>query len=115
MSGKSVLGRGLGSLIPQKQTITEQIIPAARREILDVPVADIRVNPRQPRRDFSREDLADLVSSIKEHGLLQPLVVTKVANGYELIAGERRLRASREAKLPTVPVIVRQATEQQKL
>jgi ParB family chromosome partitioning protein len=111
----SALGRGLGSLIPHKQTITEQVIPEARTLVLEVPVGDIVENPRQPRRHFSPADLEDLIASIKEHGILQPLVVTRLGETYELIAGERRLRASRTLGLKRVPVIVRDANEQQKL
>ena len=72
-------------------------------------------NPRQPRHHFSPAELEDLIASIKEHGILQPLVATRAGNKYELIAGERRLRASRTLGLKTVPVIVRDANEQQKL
>jgi ParB family chromosome partitioning protein len=115
MSAQSVLGRGLGSLIPHKQTITEQVIPSARTEVLEVPVSEIRENPRQPRQHFSSAELEDLIGSIKEHGILQPLVVTRDRGAYELIAGERRLRASKTLGLKTVPVIVRTATDQQKL
>ncbi|MEK7619639.1 MAG: ParB/RepB/Spo0J family partition protein [Patescibacteria group bacterium] len=111
----SALGRGLGSLIPQKQSITEQVIPQARTQVLEVPVGDIVENPRQPRHHFSPAELEDLIASIKEHGILQPLVATRAGNKYELIAGERRLRASRTLGLKTVPVIVRDANEQQKL
>lgn len=111
----SALGRGLGSLIPQKQSITEQVIPEARTQILDALVSDVVENPRQPRHHFSPADLEDLIASIKEHGILQPLVVTRAGAKYELIAGERRLRASRTLGLKTVPVIVRDASEQQKL
>ena len=102
-------------MIPQRQTITEQVIPEARTLVLEVPVSSVRENPRQPRQHFSASDLEDLIGSIKEHGLLQPLVVTRAGNGYELIAGERRLRASRTLGLKTVPVIVRNASEQEKL
>lgn len=121
----SALGRGLGSLIPQKsggagsgfagQTITEQVIPQAKTQVLEVLVGDIVENPRQPRHHFSPAELEDLIASIKEHGILQPLIVTRVGRTYELIAGERRLRASRTLGLKTVPVIVREADEQQKL
>ncbi len=111
----SALGRGLGSLIPQKQSITEQVIPEARTQVLDVPVGDVVQNPRQPRQHFSPAELEDLIASIKEHGILQPLIVTRARGKYELIAGERRLRASRTLGLKTVPVIVRDANEQQKL
>ena len=115
MSAQSVLGRGLGSLIPHKQSLTEQVIPSARTEVLEVPVGDIRENPRQPRQHFSPADLEDLIGSIKEHGIMQPLVVTRDSGNFELIAGERRLRAARTLGLKTVPVIVRRATDQQKL
>ncbi len=115
MSGKSALGRGLGSLIPHKQTLTEQVIPSAATMVLEVAPSEIRQNPRQPRTHFSASDLEDLIGSIKEHGILQPLVVTRSNGGYELIAGERRLRASQTLGLPTVPVIVREADDQLKL
>jgi ParB family transcriptional regulator, chromosome partitioning protein len=109
------LGRGLGSLIPSKQTITEQVLPSSHREVADIPVEQIRANPRQPRAHFSPSELEDLIGSIKEHGILQPLIVTRAKDGYELVAGERRLRASKTLGLATVPAIVRDATEQQKL
>jgi len=109
------LGRGLGSLIPSKQTIAEQVIPSSHREVMDIPVEKIRANPRQPRSHFSPSDLEALIGSIKEHGILQPLIVTRAKDGYELVAGERRLRASVTLGLKTVPAIVRDATEQQKL
>lgn len=117
---KPALGRGLGSLIPNAPrpatpTMVEQIIPEARREVLDVPIDKIRANPRQPRAHFSPADLEDLIASIKEHGVLLPLVVTRQGDGYELIAGERRLRASTALGLKTVPAIVREANDQQKL
>jgi ParB family chromosome partitioning protein len=102
-------------LIPQKQTITEQVIPSARREVMDLPLSQIVANPRQPRRHFAPSDLEDLVNSIKEHGVMQPIIVTKTKDGYELIAGERRFRASKTLGLKTVPAIVRDATEQEKL
>jgi len=118
MMMKPALGRGLGSLIPNApapRTMTEQIIPSARREILDVPLEQIVPNPRQPRSHFSPAELEDLIASIKEHGVMQPVTVTKVSNGYELIAGERRFRASSALGLKTIPAICREASEQQKL
>jgi len=112
----NALGKGLGSLIPQKnETMTEKVIPSARREVLEVPLEKISVNPHQPRKYFSPSDLEDLVNSIKEHGIMQPLVVTRKGDGFELIAGERRLRAAKTLGEETVPVIVRDATEQEKL
>ncbi len=112
---KSALGRGLGSLIPQKQSLTEQVIPSAAVTVREVSVDEIKENPRQPRTRFSASDLEDLIGSIKEHGILQPLVVTCTNGEYELIAGERRLRASRTLGLSKVPVIVREADDQLKL
>lgn len=112
---KPALGRGLGSLIPQKQSYTAEVLPTARQEVVDVPVEKIQPNPRQPRTHFSASELEDLMSSIKEHGILMPLVLTKRGDGYELIAGERRLRAAKMLGLKTVPAVVRTATEQEKL
>jgi ParB family chromosome partitioning protein len=121
------LGRGLGALIPPKPapqapSPSEQF--AARstgpelegQRILEAPIDKIARNPHQPRLTFDHSELEDLISSIREHGVLQPLIVTPQPDGtYQLIAGERRLRASTIAGLKTVPVIVRDATELQKL
>ncbi len=115
MNTRSALGKGLGSLIPQKQSITQQIIPEAKHEVIDLEVEKIVENTRQPRHYFAPSDLEDLTNSIKEYGVISPLIVTRSRGGYELIAGERRLRASRLLGLKTVPVIVREADEQQKL
>ncbi len=115
MQSRSALGKGLGSLIPQRGSPTAQVVKSLNQEVLQIPVGDIAENPRQPRMHFSASDLEDLISSIKEYGILQPLVVTRSNGSYELIAGERRLRASRALGLKTVPVLVRDATEQQKL
>jgi len=117
------LGRGLGSLIPSKssffsanafgsRTIDDQAGPGS---IYEAPVESIVSNKYQPRQYFSEKPLQELAASIKEHGILQPLVVVKAGAGYELIAGERRLRASKIAGLSTVPVIIREASELQKL
>jgi ParB family chromosome partitioning protein len=120
---QSGLGRGLGALIPQKPTAPSSVpLPVERTglpgnpSVQTLPVDRIDPNPHQPRTHFDHNDLEDLVGSIKEHGILQPLVVTMKPDGrYELIAGERRLRASKIAGLVEVPVIVRTATEQQKM
>ncbi len=102
------LGRGLGALIPGPQT---GATPVEDVVYLEVPPELISPNPRQPRQVFDEEALAELVHSIREIGLLQPLVVRRTGSGYELIAGERRLRACREAGLARVPVIVRQTDD----
>jgi len=121
------LGRGLSSLIPnnkeQKTTPEDSSIlnaaswlQEATREIIEISPQDINPNPYQPRKSFNQESLQDLMESIKEHGILQPLVVTEKSKGlYELIAGERRLRASQNLHLKTVPVIVRSSGELEKL
>ncbi|MBT7228460.1 ParB/RepB/Spo0J family partition protein [Candidatus Parcubacteria bacterium] len=115
------LGKGLSSLIPQQKTrkmIRKEtgIVNGETDKIWHIPISEIVPNSEQPRREFSHSDLEDLVASIKKHGILQPLVVTEREDGgYELIAGERRLRASHIAELATVPSIVRNATQQEKL
>ncbi len=78
---------------------------AAKRQVLDLPVAEIRPNPRQPRRDFPPGELAELALSISQVGVLQPLTVRRTPGGWELIAGERRLRAAQLAGLPRVPCL----------
>lgn len=123
MSTARGLGRGLGSLIPQgpaSKEVTTPIAAGAPTSVeigsLRVPIGDIVPNPEQPREHFAHAELEDLIASIKVHGVLQPLVVTKKASGgYELISGERRLRASKIAGLSEVPVVVRTAQEQEKL
>ncbi|MCX6792667.1 MAG: ParB/RepB/Spo0J family partition protein [Candidatus Falkowbacteria bacterium] len=115
------LGRGLGSLIPQKQnndlasdTLIDSDLPVDG-QVLKISPALIKANPRQPRTNFSHPAINELVQSIREYGIIQPLVVTKTSNGYELIAGERRLRAALVVGLKEVPVIVREAHDQEKL
>lgn len=105
------LGRGLSSLIPPKQGSRK----GGGEQVLLVPITDIMPNPHQPRTQFSEAPIADLVESIREHGILQPLMVSPTKTGYQLIAGERRFRAAKTLGLKTVPAIVRNASEQQKL
>lgn len=120
MPSKRGLGRGLDSLIPTELADSAEfdpiakVAPAANAET-EVVVGDISPNPHQPRTHFDESALKDLAASIKQHGVVQPLVVTPKGNTYELIAGERRLRASKLAGLKTVPVIVRSLDEQAKL
>jgi ParB family chromosome partitioning protein len=106
------LGKGLDALIPTGQPT----VAAPAGGAMQVAVESIQPNPHQPRIHFGEADLAELADSIREHGVLQPLVVMAVEGGvYQLIAGERRLQASRLAGLATVPVILRQATQQELL
>jgi len=92
------LGRGLSALIPGA---------AEEGGLLEIPVSALAPNPRQPRNEFAEESLAALARSIREVGVLQPIVVRVRDSGYELVAGERRLRAARLAGLATIPAIVR--------
>jgi ParB family chromosome partitioning protein len=102
MSKRGGLGRGLSALIPGAEVAEEG------SGFLEVPVNAIAPNPKQPRTHFDDEALAGLAASIREVGILQPLVVRRTVEGrYELIAGERRLRAARAAGLPVVPVVLR--------
>jgi ParB family chromosome partitioning protein len=103
---RKVLGKGLDALIPRGED---------KRGGEEIPLGKIRENPRQPRRDFNPASLRELVESVREKGVLQPILVRKVATGYELIAGERRLRAAKEAGLEKIPVLVRNISEQEAL
>ncbi|MFH1598505.1 MAG: ParB/RepB/Spo0J family partition protein [Patescibacteria group bacterium] len=109
------LGRGLGSLISgSPEDITSDSTDDKER-IIQVEVYKVKPNPSQPRHNFDHASLEELIDSIKEHGIIQPLIVTKDKNGYQLIAGERRLKASKFLELPTVPVIIREANDQDRL
>ena len=108
MARRSGLGRGLGALIPPEATGT----PPSSSALRDVPVASVRPNPHQPRSHFDEESLSSLTASVRELGVLQPVLVRELGEGeYELIAGERRWRAAKRAGLPTIPVIVRTADD----
>jgi ParB family transcriptional regulator, chromosome partitioning protein len=101
------LGRGLAALIPQRA-------PTVAGSI-EIPLARIRENPRQPRLRMDDEALAGLAESIRQHGVIQPILVTETIDGYMLVAGERRVRAARIAGLDRVPAIVRQLADRQQL
>jgi ParB family chromosome partitioning protein len=121
------LGRGIGSLIPEgdrnavdvffgsdsKQPIGVEVAPGARLAQLNLD--QITPNPQQPRTVFEAEAFAELVHSIREFGVLQPIVVRPLGAGYELIMGERRLRASKEAGLVSIPAVVRETADENML
>ena len=112
------LGRGLGALInttPAAAPATPTTVPEKAAADSRVPASSIRRSPWQPRHQFEQDALAELVLSVKERGVLQPLLVRRVGTGYELIAGERRLRAALEAGLKDVPVIVMDVTDREAL
>jgi len=113
MSKHSGLGRGLESLLSSSESQYETAIPKDPEGAVEVPVESIRPNPYQPRKTFDKEKLKELSESIKKHGIIQPLIVRKKGLNYELVAGERRLRAARLAKLQTVPVLIREYDEKQ--
>jgi len=101
MNQKKVLGRGLGALIPSRPAE-----PASG--LMQIAIDQISPNPYQPRRTFNEASLEDLARSVREHGIVQPLVVTRAGERYKLIAGERRFRAAQKAGLTSVPVIVKE-------
>src|SRR5688572_29137051 len=102
---RNALGRGLDALIPQSGGA-----PASSVDEVDIDL--IAPNPQQPRTVFEPEALGELAASIKEHGVIQPLVVSRNGGSYQLIAGERRLLASRQAGLKRVPVVIKEASPQ---
>ena len=101
------LGRGLAALIPQRSS--------AASGSVEIPLARIRENPRQPRQRMADDALATLSASILEHGVIQPILVTETLDGYQLVAGERRVRAARMAGLERIPAVIRQLADQQQL
>ena len=111
MPPRSGLGKGLDALIP-----TGEKTASGEGGITQLPIDSIQRNPRQPRENFDEGELENLAVSIREHGVIQPLIVLPGKNGvYTLIAGERRLQAARKAGLNAVPVVIRHATDQQLL
>jgi len=117
MAKKMGLGRGLDALIQEKKVTTPlPDVPAPDGGgITRIAVGRIKTNPFQPRRIFRDEGLNELIASVKEHGILQPLLVRKKENHFELVAGERRLRAAKAANLPEVPVILLDIGDQEAL
>ncbi len=117
----AALGKGLGSLIPNKidkeneDSLVDDNAIVDAKKIQYIPLSKIKANPWQPRNKFDREKLQELADSIKQHGILQPLVISKESKGYQIIAGERRFRAAELLKLKEIPAIVRDATDRDKL
>ncbi|HVL80348.1 MAG TPA: ParB/RepB/Spo0J family partition protein [Actinomycetota bacterium] len=101
------LGRGLGALLPAAE--------GGDARVIELDIDQVKPNPRQPRQDFVQEDLEELSASIRELGLLQPVVVRPAGGGYELLVGERRLRASKLAGVRRIPAIVREADDREAL
>lgn len=114
---KRGLGRGLGALLGDAPVPTSPATPGAPagEVIRQIPVDRVRPNPHQPRKTFDAAALDELKASILEHGVLVPILVRELADGYELIAGERRWRASAAAQRATIPAIVRPSTDRESL
>ncbi len=112
------LGRGLGSLIPAKtiKKTTEEILVQTGEQVLEIRVDQIQPNPEQPRENFPHLETEELINSIREYGIIQPIILTKVGpDQYQVIAGERRWRAAKVLELTTVPSLVRSIKENEKL
>ena len=116
---RKALGRGLEQLFNDEglnfDTIENSIIEEAKTndQIVEINLSELRANPYQPRKNFDEEALNELASSIKEHGVFQPIIVKKSIKGYEIIAGERRFRASKLAGLETIPAIVKDFSDEE--
>ena len=115
---KRALGRGLEQLFNGENLDLEQIEKSiyeesTNEEIVEINLSELRPNPYQPRKIFDDEALKELSESIKEHGVFQPIIVKKSIKGYEIIAGERRVRASRLAGLEKIPAIIRDFNDTQ--
>ena len=110
---KNALGKGLGALIIKKDDTPAASGKADEERVIKAAVSDITTSPFQPRRHFNEKQIAELADSIRERGLVQPLVVRRVDGKYELIAGERRLRALKKLGMRTAKVVVHDATDQE--
>ncbi|AFI06466.1 ParB/RepB/Spo0J family partition protein [Helicobacter cetorum] len=106
MAKNKVLGRGLADVFPEITEVYEQGLYERANRVVELEIDEVMPNPYQPRKVFSKDSLEELAQSIKEHGLLQPVLVASENGRYHLIAGERRLRASKLAKMPTIKAII---------
>src|SRR5690606_32748494 len=106
VASKKGLSRGLDALIPSLDIRDDD-------KVVEIPLSKLRPNPYQPRKTFDEESIEELAASIKEHGVITPIIVREVLKGYEIIAGERRWRASQANNLATIPAVVRKFTDQQ--
>lgn len=116
-TSRKALGTGLEQLFSSAQVdynaIEEQIVATTpESDILEIPVSEVRSNPYQPRKHFDQVALQELADSIKEHGILEPIIVKKAIKGYDLVAGERRTKAARLAGLERIPAIVKDFSDE---
>jgi len=115
---KKALGRGLEQLFSSEvldfESFENNIMESAKEsDIIEIPISEIRPNPYQPRKSFNQEALDELATSIKNYGVFQPIIVKKSIKGYDLVAGERRLRASKLAGLETIPAIIKAFSDEE--
>ena len=115
MASKHGLGRGLGALLSPSEPAPLAAAAMAGGGIQDIPVGDIVPNPQQPRKDFEINALSQLAASLRQSGVIQPVVVRRAGQGYQLIVGERRWRAAKLAGLERIPAVVREATDAESL
>lgn len=114
---KKALGRGLEQLFDSEvldfNSFESSILDSASdSDIKEISLSDIRINPYQPRKKFNEEALKELAESIKNYGVFQPIIVKKSIKGYDLVAGERRVRASKLAGMETIPAIVKDFSDE---
>ncbi len=115
---RKALGKGLEQLFSNEvidfDNFEKKIVEETKEsDIVEIPLTEIRSNPYQPRKSFDEVALNEFASSIKEHGVIQPIIVKKSIKGYEIIAGERRTRASKMAGKETIPAIIRDISDQE--
>ena len=115
---RKALGKGLEQLFSNESLYSGPIDPieeivenTPKEDIVDIKLSELRSNPYQPRQKFDEEKLVELANSIKEYGVLEPIIVTKSIKGYEIVAGERRKKASELAGLETIPAIIKEFTD----
>ncbi len=115
---RKALGKGLEQLFSNEvidfDNFEQEIVASANRnDIVEIPLEEIRSNPYQPRKTFNEESIEELANSIKEYGIVQPIIVKKAVKGYELIAGERRTKAARVAGFISIPAIIKEFDDQE--
>lgn len=115
MANKHGLGRGLGALLSPSEPVPLAAAAMAGGGLQDIPVEAIDPNPQQPRKDFEIKALSELAASLRRSGVIQPVVVRRAGQGYQLIVGERRWRAAKLAGLEKIPAVVREATDAESL
>ena len=114
---KKALGKGLEQLFSNSvidfNSFEQTVVEENKKDIVEIDIDEIRANPYQPRKTFDTESLNELAQSIKEYGVVQPIIVKKSIKGYELIAGERRTKAAQIAGLKTIPAIIKEFDDQE--